>query len=95
MSDTFRATKGGQLLKSDQFPRVGVIGGPGTELEVATTKMGSRPGTHVVITLLGGDSMAAAGFLPHQVRALAEMLNVAADKVEAAHGRDGSRSVEL
>jgi hypothetical protein len=59
-----RATRGGELVPSREFPRVGIAGPPGTQIEVAHT-----PGfTHAVLTIVGGSNMAAAGIQSADLR---------------------------
>lgn len=60
-----RATRGGELVPSPEFPRVGIAGPPGTQVEVAHT-----PGfTHAILTVVGGTNMAACGIQTADLRA--------------------------
>jgi hypothetical protein len=59
-----RATRGGELVPSPEFPRVGLAGPPGTQIEVAHT-----PGfTHAILTVVGGSNMAACGIQTPDLR---------------------------
>lgn len=80
---TTRMSRGGSLLPDPHLPRVGLVGEPGMQLEVALTKAGY----HGVVTVLGGPNMAAAGFYPAMLREHAQHCLKAADEIERRHGR--------
>lgn len=81
-----RFTRSGRLATSTEYPRVGLIGPPGMQFEVALT----RDGMHGVITVLGGENMAACGFPPDMLREGARLMNEAAAQIERRHGKGES-----
>lgn len=59
-----RATRGGELVPSPEFPRVGLAGPPGTQIEVSHT----QGFTHAILTVVGGRDMAACGIKAADLR---------------------------
>lgn len=84
-----RLTRSGRLVEDPRWPRIGIIGEPGMQVEVAT----NPERTHGVLTLLGGSNMAAAGFPPDMLRKHAEHCRRVADEIERHHGRQESGRV--